>query len=296
MTIAITGSSGLIGSALRGSLERDGIPVIRLVRSDPRSSDEVRWDPAHGDIDIASLAERGVSAVVHLAGAGVGDKRWTPEYKRLIHDSRVNGTRTIAAAVAELPDRPALISGSAIGYYGDTGKQIVDEHASVGDTFLAGVVADWEAATHPASSAGNRVCMLRTGLVVSPEGGAFGRMIPIFKAGIGGRLGSGQQWWSFISLTDEVRAIRHCIDSPVFGPCNLVAPEPVTNATATAALAKALHRPAVLPVPPFALRIALGEFAAEVTRSQGVMPSVLMDSGFEWEHPTIDAAITAALQ
>ncbi len=293
MAVAITGASGLIGTALAASLTADGTDVIRLVRREATAPDEVSWDPAKRTVDTAALAERSITAVVHLAGAGVGDRRWNAEYRKLILSSRVDGTAAIAQSVAELPGNPVLISGSAIGYYGDTGTAIVDESGPLGDTFLAHVVRDWEAAADPARRAGHRVACIRTGLVADSEGGAFGKMIPIFRKGIGGRIGSGKQWWSFISIADEVGAIKFCIDNDIEGPVNLVAPKPVTNAEATKALAALLDKPAVLPVPKFALRVALGGFAQEVTMSQGVAPEVLTKAGFQWQHPTIEQALAA---
>ncbi len=293
MAVAITGASGLIGTALAASLTADGTDVIRLVRREATAPDEVSWDPAKRTVDTAALAERSITAVVHLAGAGVGDRRWNAEYRKLILSSRVDGTAAIAQSVAELPGNPVLISGSAIGYYGDTGTAIVDESGPLGDTFLAHVVRDWEAAADPARRAGRRVACIRTGLVADSEGGAFGKMIPIFRKGIGGRIGSGKQWWSFISIADEVGAIKFCIDNDIEGPVNLVAPKPVTNAEATKALAALLDKPAVLPVPKFALRVALGGFAQEVTMSQGVSPEVLTKAGFQWQHPTIEQALAA---
>ncbi len=293
MAVAITGASGLIGTALTASLNAEGTDVIRLVRRPATAPDEVSWDPAKRTVDTAALAERSITAVVHLAGAGVGDRRWNAEYRKLILSSRVDGTAAIAQSVAELPGNPVLISGSAIGYYGDTGTAIVDESGPLGDTFLAHVVRDWEAAADPARRAGRRVACIRTGLVADSEGGAFGKMIPIFRKGIGGRIGSGKQWWSFISIADEVGAIKFCIDNDIEGPVNLVAPKPVTNAEATKALAALLDKPAVLPVPKFALRVALGGFAQEVTMSQGVAPEVLTKAGFQWQHPTIEQALAA---
>ncbi len=293
MAVAITGASGLIGTALTASLTADGTEVIRLVRREATAPDEVSWDPTKRTVDTAALAEKSITAVVHLAGAGVGDRRWNAEYRKLILSSRVDGTAAIAQSVAELPGNPVLISGSAIGYYGDTGTAIVDESGPLGDTFLAHVVRDWEAAADPARRAGRRVACIRTGLVADSEGGAFGKMIPIFRKGIGGRIGSGKQWWSFISIADEVGAIKFCIDNDIEGPVNLVAPKPVTNAEATKALAALLDKPAVLPVPKFALRVALGGFAQEVTMSQGVAPEVLTKAGFQWQHPTIEQALAA---
>ncbi|MFE3205427.1 TIGR01777 family oxidoreductase [Embleya sp. NPDC059237] len=295
MRIAVTGSSGLVGSALVRSLAADGHEVVRLVRRAPRGPDEVRWDPHGGTVDTAALGP--VDAAVHLAGAGIGDRRWTAAYKRELRDSRVLGTAAVSRALAALRPAPrVLLSGSAMGYYGDTGEREVDESSPPGTGFLADLCTEWEAATTPAVEAGIRVAHLRTGLVVSRSGGAWGRMFPLFRAGLGGRLGSGRQYWSFISLTDEVAAIRHVLDHPTLsGPVNLTTPHPVTNAEATKAMGRALHRPTFLAVPPFALRIALGDFAKEILTGQRMVPRALLDSAFTFEHPTIDTAIAAAL-
>jgi uncharacterized protein (TIGR01777 family) len=295
MRIAVTGSTGLVGSALVRSLTADGHQVVRLVRRAPAKPDEVRWDPHAGTVDTASLGA--VDAAVHLAGAGIGDKRWTAGYKRELRDSRVLGTTAVARALAALDPAPrVLLCGSAIGWYGDTGDVAVDENSPPGKGFLAELCIEWEAATAPALEAGIRVAHLRTGLVVAKGGGAWGRMFPLVKAGLGGRLGSGRQYWSFISLADEVAAIRHVLDhDAIEGPVNLTAPNPVTNAEATKAMGKALHRPTVFAVPPFALRAVLGEFANEILIGQRVLPNVLTDSGFTFAHPTVHEAIAAAL-
>lgn len=295
MKIAITGASGLIGSALSADLSRDGHQVVRLVRGPSRSAGEAFWDPVGGHVDLAGLA--GCDAVVHLAGAGVGDRRWSEAYKREILDSRVRGTRAIAHAAAALDPAPAvLVSASAVGFYGDTGDHAVDETAPRGEGFLAEVVEAWEAAAEPARAAGVRVVHPRTGLVVARGGGAWKRMLPIFRLGVGGRLGAGRQYWSFISLTDEIRALRHLIDhADLTGPVNLTAPTPVTNAEATRALAQALRRPAALPVPAVALKAVLGEFSVEVLGSQRVLPRRLLASDFAFRHPSIEAALAAEL-
>lgn len=295
MRVAVTGASGLIGSALCTSLREDGHDVITLVRRAPTSANEVEWNPQTGNVDLDGL--QGVDAIVHLAGAGVGDHRWTDEYKEEIRSSRVLGTTAIARAAAELNPQPrVLVCGSAIGYYGDRGDEPLTEASSKGTGFLSDVVADWEAAADPARHAGIRVAHARTGLVVSDKGGAWERMIKIFKLGGGGKLGSGKQVWSFISLTDEVRALRFLIDNDdLSGPVNLTAPHPVTNAEATKALAEALHRPSFLPVPAFALKAALGEFSTEVLSSSCVLPQRLTETGFEWSAPTMDAALKQIL-
>ncbi|GGP40850.1 TIGR01777 family oxidoreductase [Streptomyces melanogenes] len=294
MRIAITGSTGLIGTALAQSLRADGHDLVKLVRRPARAGDEVEWDPKRQYVDVAGLV--GCEAVVHLAGAGVGDHRWTAAYKKEIRDSRVLGTAALAEALASLDVPPkVLLCGTAIGYYGDTGTRAVDEEAPPGDGFLAGVCVEWEEAAAPAAEAGIRTVFARTGLVVARGGGAWGRLFPLFRAGLGGRLGSGRQYWSFISQHDHTAALRHLLDSPeLSGPVNLTAPEPVTNREVTAAMARVLHRPALLPVPAPAIRVALGEFAADVLGSQRVVPRRLLDSGFRFAFPGIDEAIRAA--
>ncbi|MFC9581243.1 TIGR01777 family oxidoreductase [Streptomyces yangpuensis] len=296
MRIAVTGSTGLIGSALVRSLREDGHEVVRFVRREPAAPDEARWDPQRGHVDPAGLARCG--AVVHLAGAGIGDHRWTAAYKRKIRDSRVLGTAALANALAGLDEPPAvLVSGSAVGYYGDTGDRPVDEDAPAGHGFLPSVCVEWEAAAAPAREAGIRTAFARTGLVVAKEGGAWGRMFPLFRAGVGGRLGDGRQYWPYISLRDEVAALRHIIDTPsLSGPVNLTAPEPLTNRQVTAAMARVLHRPAVLPVPAVALRVVLGEFSQDVLGGQRARPARLLESGFVFRDPGIEQAIRAALQ
>lgn len=295
MRIAVTGSTGLIGSALVPHLRSVGHDVVRLVRRAPAAADEVRWDPRAGTVDLAGLA--GVEGVVHLAGAGVGDHRWTDAYKREIRDSRVDGTRTIASAMASLDPRPrVLVSGSAIGWYGDTGDRAVDESAPAGHGFLADVVRDWEAAAAPAAEAGIRVVHPRTGLVVSASGGAWQRMFPLFRLGLGGRLGSGRQYWSWISLRDEVCALQFLLEQDhLAGPVNLTGPAPVTNAEASSVTARVLGRPALLPAPSFALKIVLGEFSSEVLGSARVMPKVLEQSGFVFQDATLESAVRTAL-
>lgn len=295
MTVAITGASGMIGSELARSLADDGIRVVSLVRRPPRKADEVMWDPERHLVDVEALRDAGVTAIVHLAGAGVGDHRWTNSYKRQILRSRVDGTEAIATAAADIPSVRALISASAIGYYGDTGDRIADETDPPGEGFLADVVTRWEAAAAPAQEAGLRVAFPRTGLVVTDRGGAWGRMVPLFRVGLGGRIGPGTQLWSFISLTDEVRALRFLLDNELRGPFNLVAPEPITNAEATRLLGETLHRPAALPVPAFALRTVLGEFAREIVVNQAVVPRRLQAAGFTWRHPTLADALAAEL-
>jgi uncharacterized protein (TIGR01777 family) len=301
MRVAVTGSTGLIGSALTRSLLADGHQVVRLVRDRPAAalgdgSEPAHWDPVAGRIQPGAL--KGVDAVVHLAGAGVGDSRWSAAYKQEIRSSRVMGTRTIARACAESAAPPrVLVSASATGYYGDTGERTVDEGEPAGNDFLSLVCVDWEAAAGPAREAGVRVVHPRTGLVVSAKGGAFGRLFPLFRLGLGGRLGSGGQYWPFISLADHVAALRFAIDTEeLSGPVNFTAPEPLTNREVTRAISRALHRPAVASVPAFALRAVLGEFASSITCSARVVPAALQKAGFAFRHPTIDEALDAVLR
>ncbi|MDN3353254.1 TIGR01777 family oxidoreductase [Actinomadura sp. DC4] len=294
MQIAITGSTGLIGKALVRALRDEGLTVIRLVRRPAAAEDEIRWDP-FGEVDSAAL--EGVDAVVHLAGAGIGDHRWTETYKRQVRDSRVEGTRTLARALAGLDRRPAVfVSGSAVGYYGDTGDVTVDESAPEGEGFLPGLCRDWEAAAQPAVDAGIRVVHPRTGLVLSREGGLLGKVLPLFRLGLGGRLGGGRQWMSWITVADQVAALRFLLHDGLSGPVNLTAPEPVTNSGFTAAVGRALHRPAPFIVPAPVLRLALGEFADEgALVSQRVLPDRLTKAGFTFRHPDIDTALADVL-
>ncbi|MBA3654684.1 MAG: TIGR01777 family protein [Actinobacteria bacterium] len=294
MKVAVTGSHGMIGTALVDRLRSDGHTAIRLVRSAPAGADEVRWDPDAGTIDGPAL--EGIDAAVHLAGEGVAEKRWSDTQKARILDSRVNGTRTLATALTALADKPpVLVSGSAVGYYGARSDETLTEESAPGTGFLSEVVRAWEAATAPASDAGVRVVHIRSGIVLSERGGALKRQLPLFKLGVGGKLGSGKQWTSWISLEDEVRAIVHLIETTsVAGPVNLTAPKPVTNAAFTKALAKAVHRPAVLPVPRAALNVVLGsELAGDLLGSLRVLPAKLVASGFAFTHPTIDEAFAA---
>lgn len=294
--IAIAGATGLIGSALARSLVADGHEVVRLVRRPAEGPDEVEWDPKRQYVRTAGLAD--CDAVVNLAGAGIGDHRWTAAYKRELRDSRVLGTVTLAEAVAALDVPPRVfLNGSAIGYYGDTGDRAVDETAPAGEGFLPSLCVEWEEAAGAAVEAGVRTVFSRTGLVVAREGGAWGRMFPLFRAGLGGRLGNGRQYWSFIARHDEVAALRHLLDTDTLsGPVNVTAPEPVTNREVTAAMGRALHRPTLFPVPAPALRAVLGELASDTLGSQRVLPARLLESGFRFAFPTIDTAVRAALR
>ncbi|MCK9904642.1 TIGR01777 family protein [Parafrankia colletiae] len=300
MKVAVTGSSGLIGSALLPALQADGHEVVRIVRRPPGDPSEIRWDPAAGVLDPTAL--RGVDAVVNLAGAGIGDHRWTSDYRQRLRSSRIDGTRLLAETLAGLSPAPrVLLSGSAIGWYGTAAGSAavaLDESAAPGDGFLAGLARDWEAATTAADQAGLRVVHLRTGIVLSARGGMLPRLLPIFRLGAGGRLGSGRQWLSWISLIDTVGALRFLLGAEeVQGPVNLVAPHPVTNAEFTTALAHALRRPAVARVPRAALRLALGAFADEgVFASQRLTPAALLGAGFAFTHPDLASALSEALR
>ena len=284
--IAVTGASGLIGSALVGYLKSQGHTVQRLVRRAAVSSEEITWDPIAGTVDMEALA--GVDAVIHLAGAGVSDKRWTKKYKGEILNSRLLGTTTIAKAVAIVKPQ-VFISASAIGWYGESGNRAVIESDRVGDDFLAAVCHEWESAADLAGDV--RTVKLRTGLVLDPTGGALGKMLPIFRFGLGGKLSNGKQWWSWITLHDQIRAIAFLLENKVSGPVNLTSPNPVTNTEFTAGLARAMHRPALFPVPAFALKIVLGGFSAEVLGSKKVMPQVLTEAGFTFDYPHISSAL-----
>ena len=289
--IAVTGSSGLIGSALVGHLRSEGHTVQRLVRRKAVAPDEIQWDPKTGSVDLAPLV--GIDAVIHLAGANVGDHRWTKKYRAEILNSRLLGTTTIAQAVAAVKPK-VFLSGSAIGFYGETGNRAVSESDRGGDDFLSAVCREWEAAADLATDV--RTVKIRTGLVLEPTGGALGKMLPLFRFGLGGKIGSGKQWWSWITLHDEIRAICHLLESDLEGPVNLTSPNPVTNQEFTAALARALHRPALFPVPGIALKTVLGGFSSEILGSKKVLPSALTDSGFTFDYPHLITALEVLAQ
>ena len=303
MRIAISGASGLIGSALAADLARDDVDVARLVRRPAQSADEISWDPGGTGLDPADL--QGVDAVVHLSGAPVASGRWTATRKELLRSSRIDTTRALVAGMAAAKeasgDAPAgrvpsvLICGSAIGFYGNTGDQVVDESAQPGSGFLADLVRDWEVASQRALAAGIRVVNIRSGLVLSTRGGILGSMLLPFRLGLGAKFGSGDQFMSWIGLADEVRAIRFLLEhEEVGGPVNLTAPEPVTNAVFTKALAGALHRPALLTVPAPVLRGALGEVSGELLGSIRAVPTRLTEAGFTFGHPNLGAALSPA--
>ena len=291
--IAITGSSGLIGSALVGHLKSEGHTVQRLVRREPISSDEIKWDPKTGYVDIEAL--RGVDAVIHLAGVGVGDKRWSKKYRAEILNSRLLGTTAIANAVAEV--KPSVfISASAIGWYGESGNRGVIESDSSGDDFLAAVCREWEAAADLAGTS-VRTVKIRTGLVLDPTGGALGKMLPLFRIGLGGKLGSGKQWWSWITLHDHIRAIDFILShKEIEGPVNLTSPNPVTNQEFTSALARAMKRPALFPAPAIALKLALGGFSSEILGSKKVIPQKLSEADFTWDYPHVSSALEVLVE
>jgi uncharacterized protein len=298
MRIAITGSSGLIGGALARSLEGDGHEVVRVARATgapPVSAQgAVTWDIEGGEIDTAGL--EGLDGVVHLAGEGIGEKRWTDEQKRKILESRTKGTNLLATALASLDAKPAvLVSGAAVGVYGDRGDEHLTEASAPGNGFLADVVVAWEAAARPAETAGIRVPRIRSGIVLDAHGGVLQRLARLCRFGILGKLGSGKQWMSWISLPDEVAAIRFLLEPTcdIRGPVNLTAPAPVTNEVFTEALGRVLHRPTFLPVPSFAPKLLLGSELAEslLYEGQRVLPEVLMEAGFEFRHTDLETTL-----
>jgi uncharacterized protein (TIGR01777 family) len=295
MRVAVTGASGFIGSALLPALRAEGHEVVRFVRGDARRPDERPWDPAAHRLDPDDLAD--VDAVVHLAGAGVADSRWTRNYRETILRSRTDGTTTVAAAVAAAGGPRVLLSASAVGWYGDTGNTLTDERGDPGRGFLADVVRAWEASTAAAQDAGIRTVHLRTGVVLDGNGGALAKQARLARLGLGAPLGSGRQWVSWIAMRDEVGAIAHLLTADVEGPVNLVAPSPVTNRDFTRALNAVVHRPTFpIPVPGFALRAVLGGFADEgVLIGQRLRPAVLERTGYAFVHRDIESGLRAAL-
>jgi uncharacterized protein (TIGR01777 family) len=296
--IAITGSTGLIGTALAADLAGHGHEVVALVRSPPAGPGEVRWDPRAAEGGLGPAALGGADAVIHLAGAPIASGRWTAARKAELRASRIQSTTALIAGMTAAASPPAvLLCGSAIGWYGDTGERTVDETAPAGSGFLAELVRDWEAAAQAAGPAGIRVASLRTGIVLSRQGGTLARLAPLFRLGLGARIGSGSQFVSWISLADEVSAIGFLLDhAELHGPVNLTAPVPVTNAELTAALARTLRRPAMLRIPAVALRAALGEVSGELLAGARVIPRKLIRAGFTFQHPDIDSALAAELR
>jgi uncharacterized protein (TIGR01777 family) len=288
--VAITGSSGLIGGALSASLRQRGDEVVHLVRREPRAPHEVQWDPAARRLDPAALDD--VDAVVNLAGAGVGDKRWTTDYRAQILASRVDSTTTVSRAIAEVGGGIRLVSGSAVGYYGDRGEEVLDETSDPARSFLAQVCVAWEAATRAAEEAGAPVAHIRTGIVMAPDGGAMTPILRLARLGLGGPMGSGKEFWPWITLDDHVRAVLHLLDHPeVTGAVNLTGPAPSRQKEIAAELGRALHRPALLPAPTPALRLVVGEFAGEILASARVLPRRLEAAGFAFDHPDLRSAI-----
>lgn len=295
MDVVISGSSGLIGTALQDALRSAGHRPIPLVRGEP-GPDEIGWKPDEAKIDAAGLA--GVDAVVHLAGAGIGDERWTDERKRVLVESRTQGTSLLASTLASLNDKPnVFVSASAIGYYGDRGNEVLTEDSLPGAGFLADLAQQWEAAAGPAESAGIRTVNLRTGIIQTDEGGALSKMLWAFKLGVGGPILPGTQWMSWISFTDEIQAIIHILEGDLSGPVNVVAPNPVRNRDHAKALGRALHRPVVFPIPQFAPKVLYGSELVEelITFSQRVQATKLEESGFEFKYPDLDEALSAEL-
>jgi uncharacterized protein len=296
--ILLSGASGMVGSALRAELDSRQVSVTQLVRRVPQTAGELQWNPAAA-ITIADIGPiEGLDAAIHLSGANLSARRWTPAYRREMTASRVDSTRALATLLAGLRRPPrAILGASAIGIYGDRGDEVLDESSAPGAGLLADLCRAWEAASAPAVAAGIRVVHLRVGVVLAPGAGALAMMLPIFRLGIGGRLGSGKQWMSWVSLTDLVAAVRFLLESPsLHGAVNVSSPEPVTNAMFTGSLARQLHRPALLAVPAFALRLALGPMADEALLSSArVLPRKLVDAGFRFAQPSIDKALRQAI-
>lgn len=294
MHVVLAGSHGMIGRALTAHLTQQGHRVTRLVRRPVVSPAEISWDPTAGRLDPEDL--RGVDAVVNLGGVGIGDRRWTTAYKQQILTSRTVPTSLLARVLADVAARSdgagprVLLQASAVGFYGDRGDEILTEASTPGEGFLVGVVRAWEDATKAAEQAGLRVARLRTGIVMSPDGGSFGRLLPLLRLGVGGPLGNGSNHWAWITLADHVRAVGHLLTSEVSGPVNLTGPEPAPQREIVRAVARELHRPAVLAVPRFALRAAIGGFADDILSSQRAVPEVLLDDGFAFEHADLAAA------
>ena len=295
MKIMISGASGLIGTQLVAKLSQGGHEVIRLVRRSPKSG-EIQWSPKSGTLDAAAL--EGADAVIHLSGAGIGDKRWTTGYRKEILDSRTDTTALLAKTIASLSRKPSVfLSGSAIGIYGARNDEQLTEVSTHGTGFLADVCEQWEAAAKPAVDAGVRTVYLRTGIVLSPKGGALKKLLPLFKLGVGGKFGNGKQWQSWISIDDEIGAIEYLLTANVSGAVNLTAPNPVTNAEFTKVLASVLKRPAIVPVPTFAPKILLGGELADALlfTGQRVIPAALNASGYTFKHTTLESALRSLL-
>ena len=295
--VLLSGASGIVGTALRQALDARNVEVLQLVRRDPLKSGQLKWDPAALTPIGNTKPLEGLLAAIHLSGASIAARRWTPAYKRALWASRVESTRALAMVLATLSQPPpTLLVASATGFYGSRSDELLDENSSPGTGFLADLCREWESAAQPAGKAGMRVVHLRFGVVLG-SGGALAKMLPLFRLGLGGRLGSGRQWMSWISLADAIAAILFALDTPALaGPVNLTAPHPVTNAEFTNALGRALHRPTIFPVPAFALRLAVGSMADEaLLASERAFPSRLTTAGFQFTHSTVDQALAAAL-
>ena len=294
MKVVVSGASGLIGSALVPALASAGHDVLRLVRREPAGGDEIFWNPADGALDPAALV--GVDAIVNLSGANIG-RRWNEKRKAEILESRVTATSLLARVAAELDPHPVLVSAGGVGIYGDRGDEILTEESALGSSFLAGVGRAWEDAAEPAREAGVRVVSFRQGIVLSRGGGALERLLLPFRLGLGGRVGSGKQWWSWAALDDVVEAYRHALTSDLQGVVNLTSPNPATNAQFVKALGAALHRPTFFPLPAFAVKTAFGEMGQEaLLDGQRALPARLLDAGFTFRYPDLDAALTRALE
>lgn len=292
--IVISGASGMIGSALSAYLAARGDDVLHLVRREERTPSEISWDPASGRLDAERL--RGVDAAVNLSGANVGAKRWTASYRHEIFASRVDSTSTLVSALVANQAPVRLVNASAVGFYGDRGEEVLTESSTGGAGFLADVVRAWEGAAEPARHAGLSVAFARSGLVFSPTGGALGPLLVLARLGLAGPLGSGRQWWPWISLRDEVRALSHLVDRPdIVGPVNVTGTQPARQREVVAEVGRQLHRPVLLPAPAFALRLAAGGIAEDILGSQRIEPVALRESGFEHEHETLGQAITWVL-
>jgi uncharacterized protein (TIGR01777 family) len=302
-TVALSGTSGMLGSAIGNALRQRGTKLIRLVRREAHGPDEVRWNPVFPEVDthrsaIEIVRLEGIDAAVHLSGANVAARRWTAKYKREMTESRVTTTRVLAEMLAGLKNPPqVLVTASAVGFYGNRGDAILDEDSTAGQGYFPELCAAWEEAARPALDAGIRVVHLRFGMVLGPDGGALARLVPMFRLGLGGRLGNGRQWMSWVSEADAVSAVLFALEHPTLsGAVNAVSPQPVTNAEFTRELARAVHRPAVMAAPAFALRLAFGEMADEaLLASTRAMPKRLLESGFTFRHPTQLEAFDAAL-
>ncbi|WP_353950359.1 TIGR01777 family oxidoreductase [Knoellia sp. S7-12] len=287
--IAVAGSSGLIGGALCRSLRERGDDVIRLVRRPPEHPSQVQWDPSSRHLDPEVLD--GVDAVVNLAGVSLGAQRWSPTFKAELIASRTDGTTALAAAIAATGRPIHLVNGSAVGYYGDRGEEVLTEESTAGSGFLVDLVHAWEGATEPARASGAPVARLRTGIVLAPEGDAIKTLLRLTKLGLGGPLGNGKHYWPWITLADHVRAIQHVLDQKLEGPVNLTGPEPARQRDIVAEMGRQLHRPTLLPAPTFALRLVVGEMAGDIVASQRALPKRLLDTGFSHEQATLTNAI-----